>query len=95
MCPFCGRRVANLFLRVPGFGCRCCSQVAYSSQSEDYIDRMRRHQYRLERRLGPNFTRPKGMHKATYERLKRASLELMLAREDAIDAECARRGYFG
>lgn len=92
-CPFCSSRVALLYLRVPGFGCRRCSQVAYSSQSEDHIDRLGRRQYRIESRLGPNLTRPKGMQKATYDCLKRDWLEFILAREDAIAAECSRRGY--
>ncbi len=92
-CPFCSSRVALLYLRIPGFGCRRCSQVAYSSQSEDHIDRLGRRQYRIESRLRPNLTRPKGMHKTTYDRLKRVSLALLLAREDAIAAESSRRGY--
>lgn len=68
-CPDCGRRVALLYLHRGGFACRPCQDVAYASQSEDIIGRSWRRQRQLEARLGPERTRPKGMHWRTYGRL--------------------------
>lgn len=69
-CPRCPRRVAILFLGADGFGCRQCSMVAYSSQSEDKVDRAWRRQSKIERRFGPGHTQPEGMQFRTYRRLK-------------------------
>ena len=44
-------------------------RIAYSSQSDDAMGRAWRTQAKIEARLGPNWTRPKGMHQATRERL--------------------------
>ena len=68
-CPACGGRVALLYLRRGGFHCRKCAQVAYCSQSEDACDRSWRKQQKAEAKLGDDWARPKGMHRATYERL--------------------------
>lgn len=68
-CWRCSRRVAVLFLRGERFSCRSCGGVAYASQSEDDIGRAWRTQAKLERRLDENWKRPKGMRRATYERI--------------------------
>jgi len=81
-CPGCSRRVAVLFLRSNGFGCRHCQRIAYASQSEDACGRAWRRQAKLEARLSPDWERPKGMHQLTYERL----LERLSDCEDARDA---------
>jgi hypothetical protein len=91
-CPLCSQLASLLYMRVPAFGCRRCNDVAYASQFEDHIDRLRRRQYNIDRRLGPNLTRPKGMHQSTYDRLKDASFAFLVAAEDAIENECDRRG---
>lgn len=74
-CPVsgCGRRVAILYGgRV--FACRHCHQLAYPSQREENFQRAARRGERIRQRLGwahgAEFgPRPKGMHRATYERL--------------------------
>ena len=68
-CPRCSRRVAVLYMRSGRFACRHCQRVAYSSQSDDALDRMWRKQAKLEARLGENWQRPKGMRHQTYQRL--------------------------
>lgn len=78
VCPTqgCGRRVGVLYAsRV--FACRHCCDLAYPSQREDAADRAGRKANRIRRRLGwlegvPNglrWEKPKGMHRATFERL--------------------------
>lgn len=82
-CPRCGKRVATIYLF--GWpGCRTCSRMAYPSQSEDSIARSWRRTRKIERRLAGegqewDYQRPKGMHEATFGRLKEAWL-----REDAL-----------
>lgn len=69
-CPACGQRVAILYWRSgQGFGCRGCHQVAYSTQAKGWLDRAMHRQAKVERRLGEAFSRPRGMHRSTYERL--------------------------
>jgi hypothetical protein len=68
-CPVCSRRIAVLYLRSSRFACRHCQRVAYRSQSEDALGRMWRKQTKIEKRLGDNWQRPKGMRRRTYEGL--------------------------
>ena len=57
-------------MRAGRFACRHCQRVAYSSQSEDVLQRTWLKQRKLEARLGEDWQqRPKGMRHATYERL--------------------------
>jgi hypothetical protein len=83
-CPHCGRRVAVLYLRARGFACRKCNRVAYASQSEDELGRTWRKQSKLERLLGENWRRPKGMHRATFERLLERITECEGRRDAAL-----------
>ena len=69
VCPVRGERVALLFLRAGRFACRHCQRITYASQSDDALGRTWRRQAMIEAKLGPNWTRPKGMHHATRERL--------------------------
>ena len=69
VCPVRGERVAVLFLRAGRFACRHCQRIAYASQSDDAMGRAWRKEATIEAKLGPNWTRPKGMHRATRERL--------------------------
>ena len=68
-CPVRGERVAVLYLRAGRFACRKCQRIAYASQSGDALDRTWRKQHKAEAKLGPDWTRPKGMHETTRERL--------------------------
>jgi hypothetical protein len=91
-CPRCGRRVAILYLRNAGFGCRKCCRIAYKSQSEDQLDRTWRKQSKAEAKLGPGWQRPKGMHQATRERLLATIFDCEQRREAAIGNSMARLG---
>lgn len=92
-CPRCLGRVAVLFMRGGRFVCRHCAGVAYGSQSEDVIGRTWRRQRKLERLLGENWTRPKGMRKATRSRLLDRIFQCELERDDAIAAYLSRLGF--
>ncbi len=75
-CPACGRRVAVLYGAGRLFACRRCKGLAYASQGESEDDRAARRADRIRTKLcwvpgilnGPG-TRPKGMHRRTFERL--------------------------
>ena len=88
--PCCHRRVAVLYLRGGRFMCRQCGRVVYASQSDDLIGRTWRRQWKLERRLGENWRRPKGMHHATRSRLLEGIFECERSREDAIAVYLSR-----
>ena len=91
-CPCCSRRIAVLYIRSGRFACRHCQRVAYSSQSEDGIGRAWRRQAGIERRLGENWRRPKGMHQTTYDRLVEALLDCEEQRDRALAAFIERNG---
>ncbi|MBB5203938.1 hypothetical protein HNQ51_001231 [Inhella inkyongensis] len=86
LCPGCARRVAGLFFRFGRFLCRHCGRVAYASQSQDAIGRGWIKQGKLESRLGPNWQRPKGMHRATFGRIFAGLMACEEAREEALCA---------
>lgn len=76
-CPACGRRVAVLYGAGRLFACRRCKGLAYASQVEPDDDRAARRADRIRTRLGwvPGLldgpgSKPKGMHRCTYERLQ-------------------------
>lgn len=84
-CPRCWRRVGVLFLRGrAGFMCRHCGRVAYSSQSEDDMGRSWRRQRKAEQRLGEGWSRPKGMHQATRDKLVDIILDCEERRDNAL-----------
>ncbi|MDR6537287.1 hypothetical protein [Variovorax soli] len=91
-CPVCSRRIAVLYMRSGRFACRTCQRVAYSSQSEDWIGRVWRRQAGLERHLGENWTRPKGMHQTTHDRLIQAILDCEEQRDRAMALFVQRHG---
>lgn len=79
---WCGRRVGKLFLGQRYFVCRHCLRLAYSSQSEEPMNRHNRRANKIRMALGgePGTAslpprKPKGMHWRTYWR-----------KMDAIDA---------
>lgn len=91
-CPSCQGRVAILYLCGGRFACRGCQRLVYSSQSEDLMGRAWRLQRQLEDRLGPNWSRLKGMHHATREKLLARIWDLEQLRDDALAAFMARMG---
>jgi hypothetical protein len=92
VCPHCYKRLAKLYLRFGYFACRHCQKVAYSSQSQDAIDRTWGVQYKIEARIGERHKRPKGMHHKTFEALREKLYQSMWVRETAIDARVAQVG---
>lgn len=83
-CPGCGRRAAILYLRNRGFACRKCNRIAYASQSEDAMGRAWRRQAKIERKLGDDWHRPKGMHQTTYDALLATIWDCEERRDDAL-----------
>ena len=76
-CPRCSKRVAILYGPGQFFACRGCYGLAYASQKEGVGDRSSRQADKIRRRLGwqvgflnGDGNRPKGMHWASYWRLK-------------------------
>jgi hypothetical protein len=88
----CGRRVAKLY--GPGrryFLCRHCYRLAYASQSQDGLGRLRRRANKASQRLGGDSgsnaefpPRPKGMWRRTYERLCGQAVEAEERADDAL-----------
>ena len=82
-CP-CGRRVARLFKGLATYNCRqCFDNPRYASQSKSTQGRRHFEACKLRLRLGgiasltaPFPERPRGMHRKTYERLRRRAQEL-------------------
>jgi hypothetical protein len=76
----CGRRVAKIYLGGSSvFACRRCYGLAYRSQSNSAFHRYIAKAMQIRMRLGgspslldPFPPKPKGLHRATYERLRRA-----------------------
>ena len=70
LCPACNGRVAKLFdYGRGGFQCRQCHDYRYRSQSRGQVWRLLDKANKLRARLGPDETRPRGMHERTYRRL--------------------------
>lgn len=92
-CPRCHSRAAVLYLRQSRFACRACHRLVYASQSEDVMARMWRKQAKLEARLGPNWSRPKGMHRSTHETIMGKVWGCEDTREDALMTFCERLGF--
>jgi hypothetical protein len=82
---YCGSRVAVLYGVGELFACRCCSGLVYASQRQTVYYRDLEKAQKIRMRLGGSTVmseafpdKPKGMHRQTYERLRRA--------HDAADA---------
>lgn len=80
LCPGCCRRATILLLCEARFRCRCCHDLPYRSQSEGAMDRAFRAQWKKEDRLDPHGGRPKGMHDATYRRLRSEIIAIKASR---------------
>ena len=75
LCSHCGTRVAVLYGADIRFLCRHCYRLPYTSQGEDYPDRMQRRADKIGLKLDPDgldddyYYKPKGMHWKTFNRL--------------------------
>ncbi len=85
-CPRCSSRRREVYFLDGLFLCRVCHELPYTSQSEDGIDRSWRAERKLELKLGSRYQRPKGMHQATFRRLRDKLFSLEFQREELIDA---------
>lgn len=83
-CPQCLDRVGLLYFKHERFACRKCHELVYASQAEDITGRAWRKQQQLEALIGPNWCRPKGMHRATHSRILEAVWTCEEVRENAM-----------
>ena len=105
----CGRNVLKLHCAGRYYLCRHCYGLTYTSQSEDRWDRALRRANKIRRRLGGESgaasvfpSRPKGMWRKTYERLRSDAFEAEMEAEDRLAFFAARlmksnhgkRGYW-
>jgi hypothetical protein len=83
-CPCCQRRVAKLFKGMGGYFCRpCVGSPNYASQCKSADGRRHFQACKLRLRLGgdaslaaPFPERPRGMHRSTYNRMRRRAERL-------------------
>jgi hypothetical protein len=94
VCPGCCGWAARLFFARSAFVCRRCCGFPYASQQESIRDRANRKARKIRNKLGaspvvgdPIYEKPKGMHWATFERLKAQA-------EDADDMANAHFMHF-
>lgn len=96
VCPRCGGRCAVVYFGGRVYACRKCLDIAYASQSEDQTARLWRKQRKIERKLSGGagewnrWQKPKGMHQATFDRLRQQVYECESEREKIL-AEWAVR----
>ncbi len=88
ICPHCGRKAAILYLASGKWYCRKSLKLAYACQSEDQLDRLRRKSTKLEERLNDH-RKTKGMHTATYEKLKDRWIKAEMAWDDMFAIKAA------
>lgn len=89
-CPRCGERVAILYGASSGFDCRKCCRLVYSVQSASELSAAWRRSCKVGDRLGPDWSRPKGMHYETAQRLQQRAYRSMLAISAMVSATTAR-----
>jgi hypothetical protein len=71
--------------------CRHCYGLAYASQREGPQERRRRRVVKLQQRLGGNScSKPKGMWRRTYERLREQAVEAEVLADKGFEAEAER-----
>ena len=85
-CPQCGAQVKRLHLMGHLFRCRSCHRLVHAASGEGTGDRATRKVQKLRRRMnspeaiGEIIRRPKGMHRATYDR----RVEVIYAAEQEV-----------
>jgi hypothetical protein len=92
-CPRCSSRRRILYFLHGLFLCRGCQDLPYRSQSEDLIGRLWRAQLKIEQKLGDRYKKPKGMHQATFQRLRSKIYTLEWQREDLVEEAVGDRLY--
>lgn len=99
ICPQCFRRVGVLYSRGL-FLCRHCTNVAYTSKSENLPDRMLRKANKIRDRLGADYgvhniiRRPKGMHWDNFWRLH-DEVEMLESRALIVRFKMLRSSFDG
>ena len=90
VCPHCQRSVWHIYLTGGHNVCRHCARLTYESRRSRTYDRLAETVHRLRADLGGEAgfdsiiaTRPKGMHRRTYERTRERIHALERASEDA------------
>ena len=73
-CPSCTMAYGILYLKNSVFRCRKCHGLKYATQSETKHGRLAIKKHKLSAKLAGR-CRPKGMHKKTYFRIRRALIE--------------------
>jgi hypothetical protein len=100
LCASCGRR-ARILYGGRLYRCRICRGATYESQYEPFFHASHERIRRLKKRLGdrqadtwaPIPTRPKGMHRKTYERLCDEIWNEEMRMDRALTNYAVRRGY--
>jgi hypothetical protein len=67
--------------------CRRCLSLRYPSQGAGELNKTRRKLARLTEKLGPDYTRPEGMHWSTYKRLVDSAFALLRTVSDLEGAK--------
>lgn len=93
ICPHCGRQTATLYLASGKWFCRKSLRLAYASQSEDQLDRLHRKKSKLEAKLNDH-QKPKGMHTATYEKIKEQWINAEMAWDEGFAIRAAKISGF-
>ncbi|TVQ85207.1 MAG: hypothetical protein EA357_00875 [Micavibrio sp.] len=89
LCPVKQKRVSKLYLHPGGdiFASRHAYGLSYGCQSEDEGYRLIRKKHKLASRINNgrySYSRPKGMHRKTYERLVEQAIKAETACDDYI-----------
>ena len=89
-CPRCGERAAILYGALSGFACRRCCGLVYSIQSANELSAAWQRSRKVGDRLGPDWSRPKGMHYKTAQRMQERAYRSMVAVSAMVSASTSR-----
>ncbi len=76
--------MGRLFIYQEHVGCHKCFNLAYPSQNNDSLGIIEEKIHRLETKAAHKYTRPKGIHKRTYQLLQDDIVGLRMKRDDLI-----------